>query len=405
MELYSKYLTKIRNTFIILSMIKRKLDKTQLNKNIFLLGPRKVGKSTFLKSNFVDSLYIDLLDSALYEDFTANSGRFYQYVQYQLKSNSQYKSNPIIIDEVQRIPEILHEVHRLIESEDVNFILCGSSARKLVRGAANMLGGRAGRVEMRGLSIAEIPSLDLLKFLNYGGIPTHYLAEDPQTQMRAYIQNYIQEEIKGEALVRNLKSFNRFLELVGITNTEEVNYSNIARDVGVDSKTIKEYFQILIDTLLGTYLEPFFDKQKRTNILKSPKFYLFDTGVVNYLKGIKLQKEIGIEFGKSFEHMIYNEIVSYKNYQARDFGLSFWRTYEQDEVDFILGDAQVAIEVKGTTKVLHSGLRGLSKFKDAYHPDKSLVVSNESIPRSLNSGIDILPYQEFVKLLWSGEII
>lgn len=386
-------------------MFKRGIKKESFSKNVFLLGPRKVGKSTFLKATFTDSLYIDLLDNSLYDDFTSNPGSFYQYIQYQLKSNSQYKNSPIIIDEVQRIPEILHEVHRLIESENITFILCGSSARKLVRGAANMLGGRAGRIEMKGLSIDEIPSLDLLKFLNYGGIPTHYLADDPQTQIRAYVQNYIQEEIKGEALVRNLKSFNKFLELVGLTNTEEVNYANIARDVGVDSKTIKEYFQILIDTLLGTYLEPFFDRQKRTHIRKSPKFYLFDTGVVNYLKGIQIQKEIGSEFGKLFEHMIYNEIVNYKNYRSRDFALSFWRTYEKDEVDFILGDAEIAVEVKSTGQVSRSDLKGLLKFKSVYGPAKSIVVSHESIPRSLNSGIDILPYQEFVKLLWAGQII
>jgi len=266
-----------------------------------------------------------------------------------------------------------------------------------------MLGGRAGRIVMGGLSIAEIDDFDLLKFVNHGSIPTHYLSDDAHSLHKAYLQNYIQEEIKGEALVRNLSSFNRFVDLVGITNGEEVNFTNISRDVGVGSKTVKEYFQILVDTLIGSYLEPYFDKKKRTNILKSPKFYLFDTGVANFLKGIVVNRDEGVEFGKSFEHMIFNEIRNYKNYNEKDFSISFWRTYEQDEVDFILGDAEIAIEIKGGKNIRLSKLKGLVKFSEVYKPRRSIVVANTKLPRKLDNGIEVLPYQEFVELLWNGE--
>jgi len=387
-------------------MIDRKLDKNVFaNSSTFLLGPRKTGKSTYLKSNFSDSIYIDLLDNDLYFNYIDNPGTFYQNILYQIEKNPKYIELPIIVDEIQRIPILLNEVHRLIESNNLKFILCGSSARKLVRGGANMLGGRALRIEMRGLSIAEIGDVDLLRLINNGAMPSHYLERDATVSIRSYIQNYIQEEIKGESLVRNLRSFNRFLELVGITNSEEVNYTNIARDTGVDAKTVKEYFQILIDTLLGSYLETFFDKQKRTNILKSPKFYLFDVGIVNYIKGITVQKEIGAEFGKAFEHIIHNELLNYKSYNMRDFNISFWRTYEQDEVDFILGNAEVAIEVKGSTFVRGNDLGGLLKFKEVYKPKRSIVVSNEKIPRKTDSGIEILPYKEFTERLWGNDII
>ena len=386
-------------------MFKRKLDMSLFKGSTFLLGPRKVGKSTFLHENFPNSLYIDLLDNNKYFEFTKNPGSFNENIQYELNKNKELRKYPIIIDEIQRIPILLNEVHRLIEKENLNFILCGSSARKLVRGGANMLGGRASRVVMGGLCIAEIDNFNLLRFINNGNIPSNYLSNDASSLQKAYIQNYIQEEIKGEALVRNLLSFNRFLDLVGITNGEEVNFSNISRDVGVDAKTIREYFQILIDTLLGNYLLPYFDKKKRTNILQSPKFYLFDTGIVNSLKGLILSKDEGSEFGKSFEQIILNEIINYKNYKNKNFEISFWRTYEKDEVDFILGDAEVSIEVKGGKNIDSANLKGTYKFNEVYKPKRSIVITNTKNPRKLNNETELIPYLEFVNLLWEGKII
>jgi len=319
-------------------IFKRNIPKSIFKRSNFLLGPRKIGKSTYLKRNFPKSLYIDLLDNNIYSEMLMHPNYFYDQIIYQTRTNKIYKKNPIIIDEIQRIPLLLNEVHRLIENEKLNFILCGSSARKLVRGGANMLGGRAYRIIMGGLSLGEIKNYDLIRFINNGGIPTHYLADNPDELKKSYVQNYIQEEIKGEALVRNLFSFNKFLDLIGIMNGLEINYTSIARDVGVDAKTVREYFQILIDTLIGSFLDPFFDRAKRTNILKSSKFYLFDTGIATYLSGIKFEKTDSKEFGRFFEQMIYNEIINFRNYRKKDIKLSFWRTYEKDEVDFIIND-------------------------------------------------------------------
>lgn len=384
---------------------KRILDKKAFKGTNFLLGPRKTGKSTYLKVAFPDSLYIDLLDNAIFHDFNRSPGKMYEMIQYQIGNSDEYRQHPIIIDEIQRIPSLINDVHRLIEEEKLDFILCGSSARKLVRGGANMLGGRAGRITMGGLSIVEIDDFDLLRFMNNGSIPSHYLSEEPNQTIKAYLQNYIQEEIKGEALVRNLSNFNRFIDLVGLTNGEEVNFTNISQDIGVDSKTIKEYYQILVDTLIGNYIEPYFDKEKRSHILKSPKFYLFDVGLANFIKGISLSKDEGTEFGKSFEQVILNEITSYKSYRNKNFKISFWRTYEKDKVDLILGDAEVAIEVKGRKNIKERMLGGLLKFNEIYKPRKSIVVANITLPHKLDSGIEVVPYMEFVKLLWNGDII
>jgi predicted AAA+ superfamily ATPase len=386
-------------------LIERNIDPKLFTKSCFLLGPRKVGKSTFLKTSFPGSIYIDLLDSSIYSDYTRQPSRAYEFIKYQIAKNPRLRDEPIIFDEIQRIPLLLNEVHRLIEAERLRFILSGSSARRLVRGGANMLGGRASRITMGGLAIDEIEDFDLLRYINHGGIPLHYFSDNPSRELKDYIQNYIQEEVKGEALVRNLLAFNRFLDLVGIMNGEEVNYTSISRDVGVDAKTVKEYFQILIDTLLGSYLEMFFDRQKRTNILQSPKFYLFDTGVANHLKGVVITKEQGIEFGRSFEHMILTEITSYKNFRNRDFDLAFWRTYERDEVDFVLAGGEVAIEVKSTAAPRGRDLRSLLKFKEIYRPKKAIVITNGPQPRRLDDGIDLLPYRTFVQLLWAGEVV
>ncbi len=310
----------------------------------------------------------------------------------------------IIIDEVQRTPALLNDIQKLIEEDNLSFILCGSSARKIVRGGANMLGGRASRVVMRSLCISEIDNFELITYINRGGIPSHYLSDNYRELLKSYVENYLEEEIKGEALVRNVVSFNRFLELVGISNGTQINFTNMARDVGVDAKTIREYFQILVDTLLGYYIEPYFDKKKRTNISQTSKFYLFDIGVVNYLKGISITKEIGEEFGKSFESIVINEIMNYKSYTNSDFDISYWKTYEQDEIDLVLGDAKIAIEIKSGKNIDNSDLKRLIKFKNIYNPARSIVIANVDVSRKLDNGIEIINYREFVKLLWSGKL-
>lgn len=388
-------------------MIYKRLLKKKLFKDtsVFLLGPRQTGKSTYLRTNFNQSLYVDMLDNNLFFEFSRQPGHFSEYILAELKLNSSYKKYPVIVDEIQRLPILLNEVHKLIENSSINFILCGSSARKLIRGGANLLGGRAIRIVMSPLCIKEIQDFNILKYINSGGIPNHYILRNPKARIQAYVQNYMQEEILNEGLVRNLNSFYQFLDLVAISNGEEIKFSSIARDIGVDAKTVKEYYQILIDTLLGNFVYPYFDRRKRTNISKSPKLYLFDIGVANHLKGININKIGGNEFGRSFEHLIFNEILAYRNYNYKDFTISFWRTHEGDEVDFVLGDAQVAIEVKGGSRIDSRDLKALKKFASTYNPRKSIVVTNSQLARQLHEDILLLPYEEFINQLWQGKII
>lgn len=216
------------------------------------------------------------------------------------------------------MPQILDEVHWLIENKKIQFILCGSSARKLKRGHANLLGGRAWRYELFPLTFAEIPNLNLLKAINHGLVPVHNTQseEECKKSLISYVQDYLKEEVFNEGLTRNVPAFSRFFDIVGYSHGELVNYSNISRECGVDAKTIKEYYQILCDTLLGRNIEPFKKRQRRDVIIKMPKFYLFDVGVAGLLTKRSIPEEKGIEFGKAFEHFIFMEIVAYKSYKG-----------------------------------------------------------------------------------------
>ena len=370
----------------------------------FLWGPRKIGKSTYLKQKFPKSLVYDFLKTDLFFNFSKNP----QFLREQLlaKSPDQLKE-PVILDEVQKIPALLNEVHWLIENKNIRFILCGSSARKLKRGHGNLLGGRAWRYEMFPLTTQELGTqTHLLKILNQGLIPSHYLqsAANAKKSLFSYTQDYLKEEIFAEGLTRNIPAFSRFFDTLGYSHTELINYSNIAQDCGVDAKTVKEYFQILSDTLLGIRIEPFKTRQSRDVISKAPKFYLFDTGVSGILTKRTIEEERGSEFGKAFEHFILMELRAYRSYSEGLFDIHFWRTKSGYEVDFILGRGEVAIEVKGTSNADSSDLKGLKKFKEAHQPKKLFLVCNEK-ERRLCGDIHILPWKDFLTDLWQGKII
>src|SRR4030042_1771047 len=246
----------------------------------FLWGPRKTGKSTYLKEKFPESPYYDFLKTDLVLEFSKRPSLLREQI---LAKDPAVLRSPIILDEVQKVPHILDEVHWLIENKGLSFILCGSSARKLKRGKANLLGGRAWRYEMFPLVSPELGALDLLKSLNRGLIPDHYLKENYRKSLSGYVRDYLKEEVFNEGLTRNIPAFARFFDAVGYAHGEMINYSNIARDAGVDSKTVKEYYQILADTLLGRLIEPFKKRPARQIIMKAPKFYLFDVGVAGFL--------------------------------------------------------------------------------------------------------------------------
>jgi predicted AAA+ superfamily ATPase len=367
----------------------------------FLWGPRKTGKTTYLKSRFPDSIIYDFLETDLFLEFSKRPSLLREQL---LAKDERILSRPVILDEVQKVPRIMDEVQWLIENKGICFILCGSSARKLKRGGANLLGGRAWRFEMLPLVTPELKDWDLISVLNRGLIPSHYLGENHTRSLRAYTQDYLKEEIFAEGIIRNIPAFSRFFDAMGYSHGELVNYSNIARDCGVDSKTVREYYQILIDTLMGKLIEPFKKRQTRQVISKSPKFYLFDVGVAGAITKRNISAEKGELFGKAFEHFILMEIIAYNSYHEAGFDINFLRTKSGLEIDFILGNGAVAIEVKGTNRVEKKEAYPLSVFLKDFPTAKSFVVCNEKTER-IHDGIRIIPYRKFLTDLWEGKII
>ncbi len=367
----------------------------------FLWGPRKTGKSTYLKTAFPYSLVYDFLRTDLFIEFSKNPSLLREQL---LAKDNDVLNHPVILDEVQKIPQILDEVHWLIENRGLRFILCGSSARKLKRGKANLLGGRAWRYEMFPFVTAELGSVDLLRILNHGMIPSHYLQEGYKKALKAYAQDYLKEEVFNEGMTRNIPAFSRFFDAMGYSHGELTNYSNIARECGVDSKTVKEYYQILVDTLLGSMVEPFKRRQDRRVISRAAKFYLFDVGVAGAITKRRLEAKKGELFGKAFEHFILMEISAFNSYKELDYDINFWRTKSGLEVDFVLGRGEVAIEVKGSSRIDKRDLRPLRAFIDEYSPKKALVVCNERAER-IHGQIRIMPYKKFLQDLWEGNII
>ena len=251
---------------------------------------------------------------------------------------------------------------------------------------------------------AEIRKFDLLRALNHGLIPDHYLQDDCQKSLEAYVQDYLKEEIFAEGLTRNIPAFSRFFEAMAFSHGQLTNYSNIARDCGVDYKTVREYYQILVDTFLGARVEPFNKRQSRQVISQAAKFYLFDVGVAGFLMKRILREERGEEFGRAFEHFILMEILAYRSYRDRDFEIRFWRTKSGLEVDFVLGRGEVALEIKGGPRVDNKDVRSLAVFTDEFNPPKSFLVCNEKHER-LHGKIRILPWRNFLEMLWDGKII
>lgn len=360
----------------------------------FLWGARQTGKSTLLRTLFPDAIRYDLLLSDQFLKLNRNPS----IVRQECLAKGITRENqkiPIIIDEIQKIPLLLDEVHWMIENLGLSFILCGSSARKLKRGHANLLGGRALRYELYPLLAREIPEFNLERALNHGLLPSHYLDDSPARLQEAYVADYLREEILSEALARRLQVFARFLEAASFSNGEILNYQNIARDCGVSGNTVAGYFQILEDTLIG-YAVPAFLKRAKRRVVQAPKFYFFDLGVVNFLAH-RGRIEPGSElFGRAFEHFIFIQIKALLRYSGSLSTLSYWRTSSGFEVDFIIGDAEMAVEVKAV-KDIHAGhLKGLRAFKEEHEAGRYVLVSLVDAPRRTEDGIEILPWREFL---------
>lgn len=371
--------------------------KKLAKESCFLWGPRQTGKSTLLKDHFPDSPYYDLLLANQYERLNKNPTLMRQELL------AQPTHGPVIIDEVQKIPQLLDEVQWLIVNHHMQFILSGSSARKLKRGGSNLLGGRALRYELYPLVSTEIPHFDLLHALNNGLLPRHYKTADATRMRSAYIGDYLKEEIAAEAVTRNIPAFARFLEVAAFSQGEILNFTNIAQECGVSVSTVKDYFQILIDTRIAYFL-PAYRKQAKRRLIQASKFYFFDVGIANAL--LKRQRiDYGSElFGRPFEHFIFQELIAHRHYSFAEYNLSYWRTTSGFEVDFILGHGDIAIEVKGVEEVQPRHLKGLHAFIEEYQPQRAIVVSLDPHPRQIDN-ITVLPWQQFLDELWAGKII
>lgn len=369
----------------------------------FLWGARKTGKSTFLKENFSKAIYYDLLHFDLFLKLSSSPHLLRQEL---LDKN---KKALVIIDEIQKVPALLDEVHWLIENSNYHFILCGSSSRKLKRSGVNLLGGRAWSYHFFPLTTKEIKNYKLEDVFNRGLIPSHFISTSYKKSLKAYINDYLKEEIKAEGLIRNLPSFTRFFDSIPYCHREITNFSNIARDCGVDSKTVKEYFQILIDTLIAYFIYPYSSKKGRETLISVPKFYLFDVGIANYLGKKEIKDLSGEDAGRALEHFILMELIAYRGISDKDFEINYWRTKTGLEVDFILEKGSVAVEVKIKKEVHKQDIKGLIAFKEENPKCICYVVSQDPRPRKMTiektGDISILPYREFLDRLWNNEII
>lgn len=363
-------------------------------KSYFLFGPRGTGKTSLIAKQLENAKVYDLLDADIFRALIKRP---------KLLEDQNTSRDIIVIDEIQKFPALLDEVHRLISKKGYKFLLTGSSARKLKHGAANLLGGRAWQSSLFPLCSNEIPDFDFIKYLNTGGLPAHYLSNTPQEELQNYISLYLQEEIQEEALTRNIPAFAEFLELIALTNGKEISYDSLASDCGVSPSTIKNYLEILTDTLIGFHLTAFTKTKKRKAISRG-KFYLFDVGVVNSLcqRGeIKLNSEL---FGSAFEQFILQEIRAYLGYTRKNIKMHYWRSTSQFEVDLILGN-KWAVEIKSTKLVQEKHLKGLNALKEEKLIENYAVISQDSEPRKIGRDIHILPWDYFLKNLWGNKFL
>ena len=366
----------------------------------FLWGPRQTGKSTLLRQRYPDARWIDLLKGEEFRRYLDHP----EYLRQELES-APPPQRQIVIDEIQKVPALLDEVHWLIENRGLHFALCGSSARKVRRGAANLLGGRAVRYEMHGLTAGEAGGdFDLDRMLNHGYLPRMYQAQRPRRLLDAYIADYLREEVAAEGLVRDLPAFSGFLDAAALSDGELVNFSNIARECGVSSPTAKAYFGILEDTLLGRWL-PAYRKRRKRRVIGAPKFYFADVGTVNRLARRGALTPGSQLYGKAFENWLFHELSACIAYLELDVELTYWRLPSGIEVDFVLGDMQVAVEAKASARITRDHLPGLRTLVQE-HPGvrQRIVVCLEPRARRTDDGIDVLPATEFIRRLWRGEV-
>lgn len=373
----------------------RLLDLSNLlkYKSFFLFGPRASGKTSLINRQLSNARVFDLLDMDTYARLTREVKIIEQSIQNQ--------QEVIVIDEVQKMPSLLNEVHRLMNTyKSVRFLLTGSSARSLRKRGVNLLAGRAWQAEMFPLVSSEITDFDLVAYINKGGLPDIYSSNHPREDLRSYVNTYLKEEVQAEALTRNLSAFSHFLDAIALSNAQELNFDSLASDCGVSPVTLKNYVQILEDTLLGFPL-PGFRKTKTRKAISRAKHYLFDLGVTNQLckRGeIMLGSEL---FGSAFEHFIILETRAWNSYSRNYHELFYWRSTSKFEVDLIIGSL-AAIEIKSTTLVQDKHLKGLRALKEEGLIKKYIIVSLDPEHRKTKDGIEIMPWDVYLQGLWGS---
>ena len=379
-------------------MYDRALDLRALveHRSLFVFGPRQTGKSTLVRQTFPDAAFYDLLEADTFHQLSTHPEH--------LRQTLEPARRVVVIDEIQKCPPLLDEVHLLIErNRSLRFVLTGSSARKLKRGGANLLAGRARVARLHPLVSAETEGDRLLDRINRGGLPSFLDAAEPRQDLRAYVGTYLQEEIQAEGLTRSIGNFGRFLDVAGLTNGEQINFTAVASDAGLAPSTVREHYRILEDTLVGEQL-PAFRRTRTRKPVATAKFYFFDVGVANTLRRTGAIERGSDAYGRALEHLVFLELRAWLDYRQRDEPLTYWRSQSQLEVDFVIGDA-VAIEVKAKSRVSARDCKGLLALAEEVPLRRKLVVCHEPRRRRDDNGIEIVPVQEFLDALWSDGII
>ena len=375
--------------------IARNIDIASIlvKKSVFLFGPRQCGKSWLVDHTLKDVHVIDLLSSEMFLRLSQHPEQLEQFGE---------DGRPIVIDEIQKLPSLLDEVHRLIEKKGYRFLLTGSSARKLRKRGVNLLGGRARVRRLHPFSAFELKDLfSLDRAINFGLLPAVWFSDEPEEDLADYIDEYLRQEIIAEGATRNVPAFSRFLEVAALANGEQIDYTSISRDAQVPRSTVQEYFKILQETLLADEVAVWKRGTKRKTV-ETAKFYLFDTGVIRWLTRRSKVVEGTPEYGYLFETLVHHELKAYLDTRIRAGVINYWRTQSGTEVDFVVGN--VAIEAKGKKMVDKRDLNGLRALAEEGPFDHRIVVSREPMART-QDGIEILPFGDFIDRLWNDNLI